>query len=71
MIAGVDPQKSWPLDEPHYHALNNCIRECGRIQGVIDKAKAAGLDWSDLENQNKLHANVASNLKKQFFPDLP
>lgn len=59
------------LDPTHCSTLNGVLAECGRIQVIIDKCKEAGLTVDHYHEQNKAAAEVASGLKRQFFPDMP
>jgi hypothetical protein len=59
-----------PLNEGHLQALNQVISNCACHQEAIEKARKAGIPVDHLHDQNKLHWDTATAMKREFFPDM-
>jgi hypothetical protein len=59
------------LNMQHYDILNQVLAECGRLAAILEKLKAAGVGNDQLEIHNQQTGQIASGMKKQFFPDHP
>lgn len=59
------------LTREHLDALNQCLRENGRCSELIRKAREAGLPVEELEQDCAAKCQLATRLKRLFFPSEP
>lgn len=57
-----------PLLEEDREQLEAAMELRDRVQPLITKAKAAGIDLGDLENQINVEAERAKRIRDSFFP---
>jgi hypothetical protein len=59
------------LNTQHYDVLNQVLAECNRIQEILEAMERAGVGSEELKIHNQQTAQIAANLKKEFFPNNP
>lgn len=60
-----------PLDETHYHAMNQVLDIVSNALPILEKCKNCGLPV-DVEIQTlKDRAQFAQSVKRNFFPEMP
>lgn len=64
-------KKPVQLTDDHARILNQVCESCAITNGHLQKAADAGLDVADLKQQNDFHTDLASKLKRAYFPHVP
>lgn len=57
-----------PLKPEDLSTLNSVIERAHKHADLLNKAKACGLPVDEHIDRNQAHIDLASNIKKQFFP---
>jgi len=60
---------SFPLTDEHCALLDGVCSDGALCGAVIEKCKRAGYDVADYELVNARQTELASGLKREFFPD--
>jgi len=59
---------SHPLTEAHYNEIQNALAEAQNGLNQVAKAKLAGIDLPDLEQEIKEHQAKLIRIKNVYFP---
>lgn len=60
-----------PLTEQHLEMLNQALQMMPGTASLIAKLRASGWDVEKAEEQNNSQREIASALKRNFFPQAP
>lgn len=71
MNEGVQGNGSYPLTQDHYHALNGVLETVNQAMPIMQKCLDCGLPVQGEIDTLKQRAQFATDVKRNFFPELP